>query len=613
MGASFTRRIMRSFKFTFLGLLSVLILAACQIASTAAPTLITSPEHTGEPASQIGPVASETPDPSKPTPGLLASLATNAAITAQTVKQTDQASGVVATPQPTIEVGNNWWNTSTFYEIFVRSFKDSNGDGIGDFKGITSQLDYLNDGDPNSHSDLGISGIWLMPIMPSPSYHGYDVIDYMNVNPQYGSLADFKELVQECHKRGIRVIIDFVINHTSSENPWFKQALAGNKGFENWYIWSDSHPNDNGPWGENAWHKASNGRYYYGAFTADMPDLNYRNPMVAQMMEMVTKFWLEEAGVDGFRVDAARYLFEDGISKQDTKETLQWFQNWRSYLKPLNAQAFTVGEVWADSFVQKKYVNPKGLDSLFAFDLAEDIKGAIYSPDPSRIIKAYQDAINTMPDFGFSTFLSNHDQERASNLYGGDDGKSKQAAFVYLTGPGIPFLYYGEEIGMVGSKPDPNIRKPMQWTGEKTAGFTTGSPWQDLNSDVPVRNVALQAKDPDSLLSWYRELIALRNAHPVLSTAPYLTFTSNCKTLYATLRTDGKETLLTLLNIGGQEQNNCTISIEKSPLAGEFTATEIWGKGSIQTINFGADGSLQNFLVAPKLAGGESLILKLGK
>jgi pullulanase/glycogen debranching enzyme len=207
---------MRSLKFAFLGLLTALILAACQIASTAAPTLSTSPDRTEEPASQIGPVVSETPDPSKPTPGLLASLATNAAITAQTVKQTEQASGVVATPQPTVEVGNNWWNTSTFYEIFVRSFKDSNGDGIGDFKGITSQLDYLNDGDPNSHSDLGISGIWLMPIMPSPSYHGYDVIDYLNVNPQYGTLADFKELVQECHKRGIRVIIDFVINHTSS-------------------------------------------------------------------------------------------------------------------------------------------------------------------------------------------------------------------------------------------------------------------------------------------------------------------------------------------------------------------------------------------------------------
>jgi len=590
---------MRSFKFTIPGLLTALILTACQMASTAAPTLSATP--------------TETPDPSKPTQGLLASLATNAAITAQADKQTEQASGVVATPQPSETSGKDWWNTSTFYEIFVRSFKDSNGDGIGDFKGITSQLDYLNDGDPNSHSDLGISGIWLMPIMPSPSYHGYDVIDYMSVNPQYGTLADFKELVQECHKRGIRVIIDFVINHTSSENPWFKQAVAGNKGFENWYVWSDSQPRESGPWGENVWHKASNGRYYYGVFTADMPDLNYRNPMVTQMMQMVTKYWLEDVGLDGFRVDAARYLFEDGVSKQDTKDTIEWFQNWRSYLKPTNPQAFTVGEVWADTYVQKKYVNPKGLDSLFAFDLAENIKGAIYSPDPSRIIKGYQDAIEAMPDYGFSTFLSNHDQERVSDLYGGDDGKSKQAAFVYLTGPGIPFVYYGEEIGMLGAKPDPNIRTPMQWNAEKLAGFTTGSPWKEINPDAPKRNVVLQSADPDSLLSWYRELIALRNAHPVLATAPYLSFTSNCNTLYATLRTDGADTLLTLMNIGGKEQKNCKISIEKSPLAGDYTTSSLWGKSTLQTISFGVDGSLKDFQVAPLLAGGESLILKLGK
>ena len=590
---------MRSFKFTIPGLLTALILTACQVASMAAPTLSVAP--------------SETPDPSKPTQGLLASMATNAAITIRADNQTEQASGVVATPQPFETSGKDWWNTSTFYEIFVRSFKDSNGDGIGDFKGITSQLDYLNDGDPNSHLDLGISGIWLMPIMPSPSYHGYDVIDYMGVNPQYGTLADFKELVQECHKRGIRVIIDFVINHTSSENPWFKQAVAGNKGFENWYIWSDNHPNDNGPWGQNAWHKSSNGRYYYGVFTADMPDLNYRNPMVTQLMEMVTKYWLEDVGLDGFRVDAARYLFEDGVSKQDTKDTIEWFQNWRSYLKPINPQAFTVGEVWAETYVQKKYVNPKGLDSLFAFDLAEDIKGAIYSPDPSRIIKGYQDAIEAMPDYGFSTFLSNHDQERVSDLYGGDDGKSKQAAFVYLTGPGIPFVYYGEEIGMLGAKPDPNIRTPMQWNAEKLAGFTTGSPWKEINPDAPKRNVILQSADSDSLLSWYRELIAIRNAHPVLATAPYLSFTSNCKTLYATLRTDGADTLLALLNIGGKEQKNCKISIEKSPLAGDYATSSLWGKSALETISFGADGSLKDFQVAPLLAGGESLILKLGK
>ncbi|HSN95156.1 MAG TPA: alpha-amylase family glycosyl hydrolase [Anaerolineaceae bacterium] len=604
---------MRSFKFTLPGILMALILTACQVVSTAAPTLGSVPSSSPELPAEVSQIPTETPDPAIPTPGLLASMATKAAVTAQAAQQTEQASGPVATIQSVETPNTGWWNNSTFYEIFVRSFKDSNGDGIGDFKGITSQLDYLNDGDPNNHADLGITGIWLMPIMPSPSYHGYDVIDYMNVNPQYGTMADFKELVQECHKRGIRVIIDFVVNHTSSQNPWFNEAVAGNKGFENWYIWSDSRPQESGPWGQGVWHEARNGRYYYGLFTADMPDLNYRNPIVTQMMDMVTKYWLEEVEVDGFRVDAARYLFEDGVSKQDTKETIVWFQNWRNFLKPLNPEAFTVGEVWADTFTQKKYVSPRGLDSLFAFDLAEDIKGAIYSPDPSRIIKGYQDAISTMPDYSFSTFLSNHDQERVSDLYGGDDGKSKQAAFVYLTGPGIPFVYYGEEIGMLGAKPDPNIRTPMQWTGDKLTGFTTGSPWKEINADAPERNVALQSTDPDSLLSWYRELIAIRNEHPVLATSPYLSFTSNCTTIYATLRSDDTETLLTLLNIGGKEQNNCEISIEKSPLAGEYTATNLWGKSTIQTISFGTDGSLKEYLVAPQLAGGESIILKLGK
>lgn len=603
---------MRSFKFTFLVISVALIMVACQPPISVTPTQSPLPPTNPGPAAELNAAPTVTPDPAIPTPGLLAIMATKAAATSQAVQQTEQVSGTVALPQTTVEVGDDWWNTSTFYEIFVRSFKDSDGDGIGDFKGITSQLDYLNDGDPNNHSDLGVSGIWLMPIMPSPSYHGYDVINYMTVNPEYGNMADFKELVEECHKRGIRVIIDLVVNHSSSENPWFQEAKSGNKGFEDWYIWSDKHPNENGPWGQNAWHKASNGRFYYGVFTSDMPDLNYRNPRVTQMMEMVTAHWLQDVGVDGFRVDAARYLFEDGVSKQDTKDTIQWFQNWRNYLKPINPEAFTVGEVWAETFVQKKYVDPKGLDSLFAFDLAEDIKGAIYSPDASRIIQAYQEAIKAMPDYSFSTFLSNHDQERVSNLYDGDDGMSKQAAFVYLTGPGIPFVYYGEEIGMLGAKPDPNIRTPMQWTGEENAGFTTSLPWFEINKNVATRNVALQAADPDSLLSWYRELIALRNAHPVFANSPYLSFTSNCKTLYATLRTDGEDTLLTFLNIGSKPHKNCHISIEESPLFGEYKATAIWGQSPFQNIIFEEDGSIKNFKISSELAGGESLILKLG-
>ena len=218
---------------------------------------------------------------------------------------------------PETEPSQGWWNNVVFYEIFVRSFKDSNGDGIGDFRGIIEKLDYLNDGDPETNTDLGISGIWLMPIFPSPSYHGYDVTDYQAVNPDYGTLQDFQDLVEACHERGIRVIIDFVVNHTSSEHPWFLSAKDKASEYRNWYVWSDVMPSQKGPWGQNAWYQ-SNGSFYYAPFWSGMPDLNYKEPKVTEAMYDATKFWLD-MGVDGFRVDAARYLVEDGVTLQDSK------------------------------------------------------------------------------------------------------------------------------------------------------------------------------------------------------------------------------------------------------------------------------------------------------
>ena len=172
---------------------------------------------------------------------------------------------------PADEDPMSWWNEVVFYEIFVRSFKDSDGDGIGDFQGIISQLDYLNDGDPSTMDDLGIGGIWLMPIMPSPSYHGYDVTNYQTVNPDYGTLGDFKQLLEECHQRGIHVVIDFVINHTSSEHPWFLSSQEPASGFRNWYVWEGKNPGRSGPWGQNAWYE-TNGYYYYAPFWSEMPD-----------------------------------------------------------------------------------------------------------------------------------------------------------------------------------------------------------------------------------------------------------------------------------------------------------------------------------------------------
>jgi glycosidase len=494
----------------------------------------------------------------------------------------------------------------------VRSFKDSDGDGIGDFQGIIQQLDYLNDGDPETTTDLGIGGIWLMPINPSPSYHGYDVTDYYAVNPDYGTMEDFKQFLEEAEKRGIKVIIDLVLNHTSTEHPWFQAAADPASPFHTWYVWSETNPQTPGPWFQNAWHlNSTNGLYYYGVFWGGMPDLNYDNPAVSAEMMNVSKFWLEEVGVDGFRVDAARYLFADGAVQQDTASTIQWFEDWRDFYKDIDPEAFTVGEVWTDLQVTAKYGD--GMDSLFMFDLAEDIKGGIYTPDPSRIIQSYLDTLGYFPEMNFSSFLSNHDQQRVMDLYNENVDKAKLAAFVYLTGPGIPFIYYGEEIGMIGDKPDEKIRTPMQWHGDVGGGFTDLSPWQPLNSNFADFNVALQEGDPDSLLNHYRALAQLRNQYPALRTGDYLPFTSSCRQVYPILRVEGDQALLLIANLSRQTLEGCTISIESSPLSGTFQLEVLFGEGTFSPIVFGANGAVSEYLLPEVLEPWQDFILGLSK
>lgn len=528
------------------------------------------------------------------------------------VVETEEPLPTEAIDQPVIEDEMGWWNEVVFYEIFVRSFKDSDGDGIGDFQGIISQLDYLNDGDPSSTDDLGIGGIWLMPIMPSPSYHGYDVTNYQQVNPDYGTLADFEQLLEECHQRGIHVVIDFVINHTSSEHPWFLSAQDPASGFRNWYVWEDTRPGKSGPWGQTSWYEA-NGSYYYAPFWSGMPDLNYYEQMVTKAMYNATQYWLD-LGVDGFRVDAARYLFEDAISQQDTKSSIAWFQDWREFYTTINPTAYTVGEVWTDTQVIAKYNEPtRGMQEYFMFDLAADILGGIYSPDPSRIMKSYLDTLEYFPDQQFATFLTNHDQQRVASYFSERLQPQKLAAFVYLTGPGTPYIYYGEEIGMIGGKPDELIRKPMQWSAEANAGFSDAEPWQDLAEGWEETNVETENEDPESLLNWYKYLINTRNQLPALQKGSYLPFSSSCRRLYTVARVYEDQVVLVMANLGVQTLENCTISIEESPLAGTWTTNSIWGELPFDQISFADDGSITEFLVAPLLEGGQTMILTLGK
>ena len=513
---------------------------------------------------------------------------------------------------PADEDPMSWWNEVVFYEIFVRSFKDSDGDGIGDFQGIISQLDYLNDGDPSTTDDLGIGGIWLMPIMPSPSYHGYDVTNYQTVNPDYGTLGDFKQLLEECHQRGIHVVIDFVINHTSSEHPWFLSSQDPASGFRNWYVWEGKNPGRSGPWGQNAWYE-TNGYYYYAPFWSEMPDLNYHEPMVTKAIYNASKFWLD-LGVDGFRVDAARYLFEEGVTQQDSKSSIAWFQDWRNYYLDIKPQAYTVGEVWTDTQIIAKYNEPtRGMQQYFMFDLAADVLGGIYSPDPSRIMKSYLDTLEYFPDQQFATFLTNHDQQRVASYFSSRLQPQKLAAFIYLTGPGTPYLYYGEEIGMIGGKPDELIRKPMQWSAQANAGFSDAEPWQELAKGWEETNVETESADPDSLLNWYKALVNTRNQLPTLQKGSYLPFSSSCRRLYTVARVYEDQVVLVMANLGVQTMENCTISIEESPLAGTWNVENVWGESPFGEITFADNGSLSEFLVAPLIEGGQTMILTLGK
>ncbi len=503
-----------------------------------------------------------------------------------------------------------WWQDVVFYQIFPRSFKDSTGDGIGDFQGIIQMLDYLNDGDPTTQDDLGIGGIWFTPINPSPTYHGYDVTDYYAINPDFGTMEDFKELLAEAEKRGIKIIIDLVINHSSNQHPWFIAAQDPESEFHDWYTWSDRDPQVPGPWGQNAWHYSRQNRmYYYGIFWEGMPDLNYQNPAVTDEMMEITRFWLEEVGVHGFRVDAARYLFRDNFSQQDTKETIQWYEDWREVYKAINPYAFTVGEVWTDLSVIARY--KYGMDSLFMFDLAEDIKNRVFSPNPERITRSYIDTLFFFPEGQFSTFLSNHDQQRVMTFLNNDLDKMKTAAFIYLTGPGVPFIYYGEEIGMTGDKPDERLRTPMQWSGDQNAGFTSTLPWQPATRNFEEINVQSQEDDPQSLLNHYRALVHIRNQNPALRTGTYLPFTSSCQGLYPVLRVEDDQALILLATVGDNLADSCTLNIKESPLSGEYKVEALFGDGSFAPLIFGDNGAITDYELPKELAPYQQFILRL--
>lgn len=509
-----------------------------------------------------------------------------------------------SSPTATVAANIPWWKTAVFYEIFVRSFYDSNGDGIGDFNGITQKLDYLQ--------SLGVNALWLMPIYPSPSYHGYDVINYFNVNPEYGTLEDFKQLLAAAHKKGMHVILDLELNHTSSQSPWFVDANNDpNSQYHNWYIWSDTDPGYVGPQGI-AWHPGKQG-YYYGIFNDAMPDLNYQNPAVTAEMEKVVQFWLKDIGVDGFRLDAINYLIEEGQKQINTASTHNWLKGFYTFYKAQNPQAYTVGEVYgADASLAKTYTGDQ-MDMVFNFEIASSILNSAKGGSNSAINSALTFAQQSLPNWDFATFLTNHDQNRTMSTLSGNIQQAKLAAFLLLTSPGTPFVYYGEEIGMQGEKPDEDIRLPMQWTADAAAGFTTGTPWRAPNADFGQVNVAAEQQDAQSLLNFYTRLIAVREKNPTLATGALTILPGQNSGLYAVLRKDQNGIFVVLANLTTADISEPQLSVPQNQLpVGTYTAQLLFGSAKISDLQIAAGGE-SPWQPSATLPAGACLIVQLTK
>jgi glycosidase len=515
-----------------------------------------------------------------------------------------------AAAQAPVSDGSDWRDGGVCYEIFVRSYHDSDGDGIGDLEGLIRKLDYINDGDPDTRGDLGASCIWLMPVAASPSYHGYDVTDYYRIDPRYGTNEDFRRLVEEAHRRGIRVLVDLVVNHTSDEHPYFKHALLHpDSPYRDWYRWSEA-PGPDNEYGDNNWRRSPvRNEYYYGFFSPRMPDLNWETAALREEMRRVATFWLTEMGVDGFRLDAVRHLMEDaeGLST-NVPRTHDMMREYAAHVRDVDPGAFTVGEVFDSTGALLRYY-PDQLDSYFAFEVAEAILDAVRTGSSTRLLASVLRLQDAVPNDRWSPFLRNHDQTRTLTWLEGDIGRAKLAASLLLTLPGVPFVYYGEEIGMTGDKPDPRLRTPMHWSDGPAAGFTDGVPWEPLQPDSLTANVAAMNDDPSSLLNRYRELIHLRAERPALGSGELVALDADTERVAAYLRRKGDHVVLVVANLGATPLRGVALSSDAPVLpAGRYSPEALLGGGPAGLLEVGTDGRLRGYVPLPELAPLEAFV-----
>lgn len=418
-------------------------------------------------------------------------------------------------------------NSRNFYEIFVGSFYDSNGDGMGDLQGVIDKLDYINDGDSETDTDLGCNGIWLMPISPSPSYHKYDVMDYCEIDSAYGTLDDFKKLAEECEERGITLIIDLVMNHSSIGHPWFQEARkyleqlpegqepnAADCKYINYYTFVKESS------GGNYYKVGSSDYYYEGMFSQSMPDLNLDNPDVRAEFEAIAKFWLD-LGADGFRLDAAKEFFSDNTPKN--VEVLKWFD---SYVKSVNPKAYIVGETWTadyasyyesgiDGAFDFSYANYDGTFALIAQGTNDSYNGSYFTTSIMNSLSM----INDFTDTGvMAVFISNHDLNRPAHYLGFNEEKIKFAHGLLSIMNGSTYIYYGDEIGLGGIDADENKRSPMIWSSTDTTGICNGP--AGMNKEMVINrfpSVEEQQADKNSILNYIKQSVKLRNIFPEIA------------------------------------------------------------------------------------------------
>lgn len=507
-----------------------------------------------------------------------------------------------------------WWAHAVIYEIYPRSFQDTNGDGIGDLKGVTQRLDYLK--------KLGVDAIWLTPFFPSPNKDfGYDVADYTNVSPEYGAMADWDELAREAKKRGIRVLVDFVLNHSSDQHAWFKESRSSRTNPKrDWYVWKDPAP-DGGPptnwesiFGGSTWeYDQATGQYYYHIFYKEQPDLNWGSPGLRKAMHDVVKFWLDH-GASGFRLDATPYLFEDpnwpndpdvkggpsaGLKPYNSNlpATREALKDLRKLVDSYPGQRVLLGENAISNIADLRRVyGAKGDEINLPMDfLYKDVVGLDAAAFKARIDEAELGLDGLPPVFHFS----NHDTSRQRTRYGDgvhDEAIAKLTAAMTLTLRGTALMYYGEELGMadlppevirdfplgpkrkVADKRDPE-RSPMQWTAGAGAGFTTGAPWLPVHPDAGTVNAERQMADRGSMLAWYTGLLALRRSDHGLRSGAYVPLDSgNPNVLSYARRSKSGAGVLVLLNMSGERQPlKITGWRGKTPLAGAVLMTTASG------------------------------------